>query len=64
MLTGAGYGFRGCLVVNPKRNVEFKIDVTAGLQDINSMYITHEIPLCLHFICLSLKNYATSILLA
>ena len=47
----------------PWLSLEFKIVVTAGLQDINSMYKTQENPLCLHFICLLSKNFAASILL-
>ena len=34
----------------------------AGLQDITSIYITQETLLFLHFVCLSLKNYAAYIL--
>ena len=56
-----------CIVVrlyHPKRELEFKITISAGLQDINSFYITQENPkYCLHFIRLKLKNYAGSILL-
>ena len=49
MLTRAGYGLHDCLIVNPDRELEFKIAVTAGLQDKNSMYITQENLLCFHF---------------
>ena len=38
-----------CLIVNQERELEFKIAVTAGLQDKNSMYITQENLLCFHF---------------
>ena len=38
----AQYIFHVYLVVNPKRELEFKMAVTVGLQDINSMYITLE----------------------
>ena len=36
------------LVVNPKRELAFKVAVTAGLQDINSTYIRQKNPFCLH----------------
>ena len=67
MVTRAGYEFHGCLVVNPKKELEFKMSVTAVLQDMNSMYLyityrkTHYV--YLHFKLL-LKNNAASILLA
>ena len=61
MLTLADYGFHSCLMVIPKRELEFKIAVTAGLRDMNSM--SQENQLCLHFICLLSKNFAASILL-
>ena len=37
MLTRADYGYDVCSVLNPKRELDFKIAVTAGLQDIISM---------------------------
>ena len=36
--------FNVYLVVNPKRELEFKMAITVGLQDISSMYITLENP--------------------
>ena len=53
MLTRAEYGIHVCLVVNPKRELEFNF----------YGHITLEKPF-LHCTCLLLKNYATSILLA
>ena len=38
----AEYGFYGCLVVNPKRVLEFTIAVMAVLHDRNSNNITQE----------------------
>ena len=38
------YRFHVYLVVNPKRELEFKMAVTVGLQDISFMYITSENP--------------------
>ena len=60
LLTLARYRFHGCLIVNPKRELESK----SPLQDINPMYITQGNPLCFNFICLLLKNNAAPILLA
>ena len=60
LLTLARYRFHGCLIVNPKRELESK----SPLQDINPMYITQDNPLCFNFICLLLKNNAAPILLA
>ena len=40
--TLAQYIFHVYLVANPKRELEFKMVVTVGLQDISSMYITLE----------------------
>ena len=57
MLTRAEYGFHVIWLL-------IQNNLTAGLQDIHSMYITQENPLRLHFICLLLKNDAASILLA
>ena len=34
--------FHGFTVENPKRELDFKMSVTAGLQDVNSMYITQK----------------------
>ena len=34
--------FHGFKVENPKRELDFKMSVTAGLQDVNSMYITQK----------------------
>ena len=48
------YGFNGCLIVNQERESEFKIVVTAGLQNMISIYISFIV----------LNNNATSILLA
>ena len=39
----AQYIFHVYLFVNPKSELEFKMVVTVGLQDISSMYITLEI---------------------
>ena len=44
MMTRAGYRVHGCLAVNPEREIEFKISVTAGLQDKSSVDITQENP--------------------
>ena len=57
------YRFHIYLVVNPKSELEFKMVVTVGLQDISSMYIHNTGNLiCLYFICLLFKNKAYWIL--
>ena len=38
----AQYRFHVYLVANPKRELEFKMAITVGLQDKSSMYITLE----------------------
>ena len=62
MFTRAQYIFHVYLVVNPKRELEFKMVVRVGLQDVSSMYITLET--CFHIICLLFKNLADWILQA
>ena len=55
--TPAKYRCHVYLVVNPKRELEFKMAVTVGLQDISSVYVHNTGKLiCLHFICLLFKN--------
>ena len=44
VMTRAEYELNGCMVVNIKRELEFKISVMAGLQDINAMYKTKGAP--------------------
>ena len=56
MSTIAEYWFYSCLVWKLKKVVGFYVVVTAGLQDINFVYITQENPLYLHFICLLSMN--------
>ena len=60
MSTTAQNRYHIYLVENPKWEMQFKMVVSVGLQDINSMYITQENP----FFILNFKNYAASILRA
>ena len=50
--TPAKYRCHVYLVVNPKRELEFKMAVTVGLQDLSSVYVDNTGKL----ICLLFKN--------
>ena len=44
--------FHGFTVENPKRELDFKMSVTAGLQDVNSMYMTQKKNIMFSFLTL------------
>ena len=59
MSTPAQYRFHVYFVLNPKRDLEFKMTVTVGLKDIMFFVNNTEKPICLHCICLLFKNFAS-----
>ena len=50
--------FKWFISWNPKKELKFKLAFAGALQGINSMKITQENQLCLHFKCLLAKSFA------